>query len=251
MSALEVFDGNGWTVRAFAQDGEPWFVARDVCDALLIANSRDALAALDEDEKGVGSTDTPGGVQQVAIVNEAGLYGLILRSRKREAKEFRRWVTHEVLPALRKTGQYVVPQQMPSHSEALRGWAEAIDRTGELERQLEVAGPKVAMVDQLLSSAGDYSLREAAQLLDSDPSISIGRNQLLGYLIEVAWVDKLGKLPYQRTIQAGRLRVRTSSWDHPTQGPKVSTSVRVTPKGLAELHKLLGGTAPVAVRVQS
>lgn len=89
--------------------GEPWFVAADVCAALTIGNSRMALDRLDDDEKGVSSIDTHGGKQDMAVVNESGLYALILGSRKPEAKRFKRWVTHDVLPSIRKTGAYSVP----------------------------------------------------------------------------------------------------------------------------------------------
>lgn len=88
-------------------EGEPWFVAADVCKALSIANNRDALSRVDEDEKGVASTDTPGGEQQVAIINEPGLYSLVLGSRKPEARAFKRWITHEVVPTIRRHGAYM------------------------------------------------------------------------------------------------------------------------------------------------
>lgn len=88
------------------ENGTPWFVAKDVCAALGIGNSRDAVTALDEDEKGVGNTDTLGGTQRTTFVSESGLYALIFRSRKPEARAFRKWVTAEVLPALRKKGGY-------------------------------------------------------------------------------------------------------------------------------------------------
>ncbi len=107
-----IFHYNGSRLRTVIKDGEPWFVARDVCDILEIANGRDALNRIDEDEKGVVLTDTPGGTQQMAAVNEPGLYSLVLGSRKQEAKQFKRWVTHEVLPDIRKTGVYVVPTSL-------------------------------------------------------------------------------------------------------------------------------------------
>ena len=88
------------------RDGEPWFVAVDVCDALGIGNSRDATARLDSDEKGVVLTDTLGGQQKLGIVNEPGLYVLVLGSRKPQAKGFRRWIAHEVIPSIRKHGAY-------------------------------------------------------------------------------------------------------------------------------------------------
>lgn len=103
----------GTEVRVVMINGEPWFVAADVCQALAISNNRDAVARLDDDERGVATTDTPSGPQEMGIINEAGLYSLILRSRKAEAKRFKRWVTHEVLPALRKHGAYVMPEAQP------------------------------------------------------------------------------------------------------------------------------------------
>jgi len=93
-------------LRVLDRDGETWFVLVDVCLALGIANSRDAVSRLDDDERGVANTDTLGGQQSVTIVSEAGLYSLILSSRKSKAKAFKRWVTHEVLPTLRRTGEY-------------------------------------------------------------------------------------------------------------------------------------------------
>lgn len=95
-------------VRTLTIDGEPWFVAADVCRALSIGNNRQALSYLDEDEKGVIISDTLGGKQKLNTVNEPGLYSLVLRSRKPEAKAFKRWITHEVIPAIRKTGAYAV-----------------------------------------------------------------------------------------------------------------------------------------------
>ena len=100
------------TVRALGVGGEPWFVAKDVCDALGFKNSRDALARLDDDDKGVASTDTPGGEQRVQVVNEPGLYSLVLSSRKPEAKAFKRWITHEVVPDIRRHGVYATPEAL-------------------------------------------------------------------------------------------------------------------------------------------
>ncbi len=94
------------SVRVVMIDDAPWFVAADVCKVLSIANNRDAIARLDDDERGVGIIDTPSGQQEMGIINESGLYSLILTSRKPEAKAFKKWVTSEVLPALRQHGQY-------------------------------------------------------------------------------------------------------------------------------------------------
>ena len=104
------FSFESHAVRIVLRDGEPWFALTDVCTALDIENHRNVRARLDDDERGVQSMDTPGGKQTLSIINESGLYSVILTSRKPEAKRFKKWVTSEVLPAIRKTGKYEQPQ---------------------------------------------------------------------------------------------------------------------------------------------
>jgi prophage antirepressor-like protein len=113
MNEVQIFDFEGFRgVRVIIRDGEPWFVAKDVCDILEIENSRDVVAKqLDDDEKGVAKIYTPGGTQEMNIVNESGLYNLIFRSNKPVARAFRKWVTSVVLPSIRKTGRYVMPKK--------------------------------------------------------------------------------------------------------------------------------------------
>lgn len=115
-------------IRLLLIDDEPWFVAPDTCDALAIVNTARAMSRLDDDEKGVHSMNTPGGTQKLSIINEPGLFSLILTSRKPEAKRFKKWVTSEVLPSLRKHGSYTItdtaevqqPVPMAEHIEADR-----------------------------------------------------------------------------------------------------------------------------------
>lgn len=104
---LTGFDFEGKQVRVVMADGSPWWVLKDVCDILQISNNRMVADRLDPDEKGVSLADTPGGKQNVVTINESGLYSVILRSDKPDAKRFRKWVTSEVLPAIRKTGGYL------------------------------------------------------------------------------------------------------------------------------------------------
>lgn len=124
MSGIKIFEAAAFgQVRVVDVDGEPWFVARDVCECLELGNPRTSVALLDDDERGVHTMDTPGGEQEMSIVSEAGLYSLILRSRKPEAKAFKRWITHEVLPSIRRTGQYggyALPRVPQSFPDALR-----------------------------------------------------------------------------------------------------------------------------------
>lgn len=111
-NALQLFSYKDNEIRTIIDEhGEPWLVVADVCKALDITNYRDAASRLDEDERGVVITDTPGGPQEMLYANEPGLYELIFTSRKPEAKAFKRWVKHEVLPAIRKTGKYSVSQE--------------------------------------------------------------------------------------------------------------------------------------------
>lgn len=109
MNEIQIFEHEAFgQIRVIDRDGEPWFIAVDVCKALELGNNRQAIARLDDDEKGVISIDTPGGPQEMSVINEPGLYSLVLGSRKPEAKAFKRWVTHEVLPAIRQNGYYAL-----------------------------------------------------------------------------------------------------------------------------------------------
>lgn len=112
-SSVVSFNFVAQSVRIVMRDDDPWFVAVDVCEAVEIVNTTRALDRLDADEKGLHTVNTPGGNQELSIINESGLYSLILTSRKPEAKKFKKWVTSEVLPAIRKTGRYVAPHVAP------------------------------------------------------------------------------------------------------------------------------------------
>lgn len=124
MNGMQVFENPVFgQVRTVTRDGEPWFVAADVCRALEISDNRSATARLDSDEKDAVSIRTPGGAQEMTIVNEPGLYSLVLGSRKPEAKNFKRWITHEVIPAIRKTGSYTIAPSIEDECRKLRAEA--------------------------------------------------------------------------------------------------------------------------------
>ena len=114
-NSLQVFSYNNKEVRTVEKNGDIWFVAKDVCDVLDIHNSNDTVRKmLDDDEKGIEKIYTPGGLQDMTIISESGLYSLVLRSNKPEAKNFSRWVRHDVLPAIRKTGNYSIKKDLPA-----------------------------------------------------------------------------------------------------------------------------------------
>ena len=247
-TAIEIFQApTGQTVRTIIRDGEPWFVAADVCAVLGISNSRDAVKRLDEAEKGVGETDTLGGQQSISIVSEAGLYRLVMRSNKPDAVRFQMWIAHEVLPTIRKTGRFEIAQQ---HA-IPQTFAQALELAARQARQLEaantalaVAEPKADAWDVLASTAGDYSVREAAYILNRDPAIDTGQNRLFATLRDSGLIDKKG-IPY--ASHSRHLRLRAGSFEHPHTHEQVLTQqVRITPDGVRYLHKRLGGTRPVA-----
>jgi prophage antirepressor-like protein len=152
MNGLQLFKFEGARkVRVVIRDGEPWFVAKDVCDILGLENNRDALSKmLDDDEKGVEKIYTLGGTQEMNIVSESGLYALIMRSNKPEAKVFRKWVTSVVLPSVRKTGRYLVPRTEHTQAEVKEaGRAFFMDcyREGGIAAYLEKRYPGKAGAD--------------------------------------------------------------------------------------------------------
>ena len=114
MSNIQAFQFESLPLNVIDKAGEPWFIAKEVCEILEISNYRDAVSKLDDDEKGVGKTDTLGGEQETNIISESGLYTLIIRSNKPNARKFRKWVTGVVLPSIRKTGGYNMNNKMLS-----------------------------------------------------------------------------------------------------------------------------------------
>jgi prophage antirepressor-like protein len=221
------------------------FVAADLCRVLGIRNVSDALASLDGDEKGLAITETPGGPQAMAVVAESGIYSLIMRSRKPEARAFRRWVTGTVLPAIRRTGGYVPAESVPAGSSLAaltpRDLARLIlaeaDRADAAEQHAAALLPAADAWTALGDAVGDYSLREAALILTRDLGIETGQNRLMTALREMDMVDSRGR-PYAR--HNTHLVARPVTWTHPSGEPRLSYQIRVTVAGLEYLRKRLG-----------
>ena len=150
MNELVAFDFESHPVRIVTgTDGQPHFVAADICDALQIVEVHRSVARLDDDEKGRHIVTTPGGPQEMTVVNEAGLYSLILRSRKPEAKRFKRWVTHEVLPSIRKTGAYAAPGSIAALPAPTQDRVTSILLIGEAVARVPGVKPGIAMAAAL------------------------------------------------------------------------------------------------------
>lgn len=246
MSELTTFDFHGEQVRVTGDSDSPRFVGTDVLAILDL--DRTAYRRLDDDEKGVDSIHTPGGEQNVTVVTESGLYSLILGSRKPSAREFKRWVTGEVLPSIRKTGGYGVTPALTEDQIVHQALQITAQRVQALEAENRVLAPKASRYDTFLGADGDLSLRDAAQSLSRDHGIKIGQNNLAKWMRANSWIDRRG-IPYQHRIDAGHLRAKPRTYKHPRTGEDVvaDPQVRVTPRGLDLLAERLAGPRLVEV----
>lgn len=218
-------------VRSILIDGDPWFVAADVCKALEIEKTNRALSRLDDDEKGAHSVSTPGGRQRMSIISESGLYSLILGSRKPEARAFKRWITHEVIPSIRKHGAYMTDNlldALEAHPEAVPEYLNRLRsenaRNRELNRRLRLALPKAEYYDAFVDPADCTNIRTTAK------ELGVPEKQFTRYLEEKKYLfrDKNRKL-FPRAVKksAGLFLVR----DFYTERGKLGHYTLITPAG--------------------
>ena len=172
-------------IRTFVEEGkqEPWFVAADVCRALEVKNARDAVARLDDDEKNtVVLTDGNRGNPNVTVVSEPGLYALVLSSRKPEAKEFKRWITHDVIPSIRKSGGYIAGQEDMSDADLMaKALIVAQRQIEQRDKQIKEMQPKALFADAVSASKTSILVNEMAKLLQQN-GVEIGEKKLFKLL---------------------------------------------------------------------
>lgn len=233
-------------VRAVTLEGEPWFVAADVCRALGLGNSSMAVSKLDDDEKmTLNLTDSHsnqrGGAQMATIINEPGLYALVLSSRKPEAKAFKRWITHEVIPSIRKTGGYIAGQETMDDDQLLANALMVAQRKiAERNKQLEAANakiqadaPKVLFAETVEKAEGNILVRQLAKLM-VQRGYDTGEKRLYDLLRRDGFVIKANakdqNAPTQRSVDMGLMRSieRTVSSADKTF---ISSTTVITPKG--------------------
>lgn len=240
MNELKQFAFESQRVRVVSVKGEPWFVAKDVCDVLEISNPSDALKRLDEDEHTLVSIEGASNGLPVNAVNESGLYSLVLGSRKPEAKAFKRWITHEVIPAIRQTGSYGTPRELTRlelielarDSELAR--LETERQKAELEYQLRRQEPKVALYDVAMQAVNAQPVGTVAKVLN------IGPNKLFAWLRAEGILMSHGaryNLPKAEYMDRGYFEVREYSITHFHTGIENKAQTLVTAKGLAWIQQ--------------
>lgn len=241
---MQKFDFKGASLRTLTDEaGEPWFVAKDVCDILELTNPAVALQSLDDDEKTSLSNSyvwsEPG--RRPLIISEPGLYRLVMRSRKPEAKEFQRWVTHEVLPSIRRTGCYIPTTDADDDMTILAKAVMIGQRTMEAQKQkiaeqqtrIVELEPKARFADAVAASDGTCLVGELAKMLRQN-GMDIGQNRLFRLLQADGYLGKSGSnrnVPTQRAMDLGLFRIKETTVTHADGHTTVSRTPKVTGKG--------------------
>lgn len=234
MNTPQIFNFEQNEVRTIFVNDEPYFVAKDSAVILGYKRTADAIKQhVDAEDKGVGEIQTPGGVQRMTLINESGLYSLIFSSQLPNAKKFKRWVTSEVLPTIRKTGSYTnVPQ---SFAQALRLAADLEEKNQLLEQQIAEYEPKISYLDMILSSTDTVATSQIA----ADYGMSaIALNKLLNELgvqhkVSGQWIL------YRKHMNQGYTKSHTSEIPKADGGVKVVMNTKWTQKGRVFIYNLL------------
>jgi len=230
-------------IRTLTIDGEPWFVAADVCRALEIGNPSMTVERLDDDEKGISTIDTLGGKQRMTIINEPGLYSLVLSSRKPEAKAFKRWITHEVIPAIRKYGGYMtkslLEQVLENPSliyEFARRMLEEQQKNERLRQELDRAKPKADYYDAFIHPESCTNIRATAK------ELKVPEKMFTAFLIRKRYLYRAPSgslMPYAKAADDGLFFVK----DYIAVNGHQGVYTLVTPKGKALFLSMLGEIA--------
>ena len=235
MNEVQLFNFESHEVRSLLLNNEPWFVGKDVAEALGYSKARNAIAThIDsEDKKDAPIQGTLGGVQEMTVINESGLYCLVLSSKLPSAKKFKRWVTSEVLPALRKTGQYQVKELSGSELMA-KALIEAQSVLAAKDKQIEAMKPKVVFADAVATSHTSILVGELAKILKQN-GIDMGQKRLFAWLRENGFLIKRKgtdyNMPTQKAMDLGLFEIKEGSYVNGS-GVNITTKTpKVTGKG--------------------
>lgn len=236
MSEVQLFNFENHEVRSLLVDDEPWFVGKDVAEILSYSNTRKALTDhVDDEDKmdGVTIRDSIGRNQKPVLINESGLYSLVLSSKLPSAKKFKRWVTSEVLPALRKTGQYQVKELSGSELMA-KALIEAQNVLAAKDKQIEQMKPKVVFADAVATSHTSILVGELAKILKQN-GIDMGQKRLFAWLREKGYLIKRQgtdyNMPTQKAMELGLFEIKEGSYVNGS-GVNITTKTpKITGKG--------------------
>lgn len=250
MNELKNFTFEDQQIRVLTIEGEPWFVGKDVAEVLGYSNSRKAIADhVDSEDKGVTKCYTLGGTQQIAIINESGLYSLILSSKLPDAKKFKRWVTSEVLPAIRKHGAYMTDAKAAAIVTDKGSLADLLQQAAEqLKRkdiQIEQMKPKVLFADAVSTSDTPILVGELAKILHQN-GVSMGQNRMFRWLRDNGYlISKKGtsyNMPTQRAMELGLFKIKENAITHSDGHVTITKTPKVTGKGQVYfVNKFVGG----------
>ncbi|WP_297739648.1 phage antirepressor [uncultured Tessaracoccus sp.] len=240
MSDLIPFQYEGSAVRTLLIDREPWFVLADLCKALDLAKPSRVAMRIADDMKGAHLVSTPGGQQEMTIVSEAGMYEVVIRSDKPEAATFRRWITTEVLPSIRKTGQYgtasaleaQIPKTLP---DALRAYAREVEAREAMEAYARELEPKADNYDRFMSADGTYSVGAVAKMLGPSQNKLFAELRNVGVLIAKG---AMANTPYQQYMHHFAVKAYEYTRSDGTVGSSYTT--RVQPSGVDFIARKLG-----------
>jgi len=237
MNNLQLFNFKGYDIRAVEINGEPYFIAKDVAKTLQYSNTANAVNTHVPDKyKGVTDLMTPGGKQSFVIISEAGLYKLIFQSKMPQAEEFTDWVADEVLPSIRKHGNYMTDQKAYEITHNPDSLADLLLQAGEQLKQKDIRiselTPKAQFADQISKSDDTILIRDLAKLLFKN-GIAIGQKELFRWLVEKGYLIKQhnGYTPTQKAVNLGVFEVRETPIVHRYTNPTVSFTTLVTTKG--------------------
>lgn len=236
MSEVQLFNFENHEVRSLLVDDEPWFVGKDVAEILSYSNTRKALTDhVDDEDKmdGVTIRDSIGRNQKPVLINESGLYSLVLSSKLPSAKKFKRWVTSEVLPALRKTGQYQVKELSGSELMA-RALIEAQNVLAAKDKVIEEMKPKAVFADAVATSHTSILVGELAKILKQN-GIDMGQKRLFAWLREKGYLIKRQgtdyNMPTQKAMELGLFEIKEGSYVNGS-GVNITTKTpKITGKG--------------------
>lgn len=236
MNGLQAFKNEQFgEVRVIEQNGAPWFVAADVCKALDIANPTDAIKRLDEDEKARLNLGLSGG--DTNCVNEPGLYSLVLGSRKPEAKSFKRWITHDVIPSIRKTGGYVgnedmfVSTYLPFADDTVKSlFGQTLAALRQANAQITEMKPKALFADAVEASHTSILVGELAKLIRQN-GVNIGQNRLFKWMRENGFIMRNQNIPTQRSMDMGLMEIKERTINNPDGTVRITRTIMVTGKG--------------------